>query len=689
MDKIVLSIEFNNKMKAKHLFMLGASGSLLLSCSGVQNSADGFAHFTDEDKDLTVKAGDNFYQYSNGGWMQKHPIPDDKSRLMTFDILSDDNMDRLKGIVAGVCENRGAEGTAAQKVADLYECAMDTLQRNADGISALKPYLDQINAMQSPADIAATMAELHKAGISAGFAFFSNPDAKNSEWTIAAVYQDGIGMPDRDYYFMDDERSEGLRVAYKAMLARMFELAGIDNAAERADAVFAFETKLAEAMNTRMENRNPLTSYNKFDLNGFVEKCPNFDWATYFATMGAEVSDINIYQPKYFGAVGAMLTGGDMAVLKDYLSVAALRGYASHMSTDFENASFEFYGKTLGGSSAMRPLWRRSLGVVSGVLGEPLGQLFVEKYFPAEAKERMTVLIENLRVAFGQRIDSLVWMSDSTKAQAKEKLAAISVKVGYPDKWTDFSELTISKSAGLVGNLIAASKFATKLDLDKLYKPVDKDEWHMTPQTVNAYYSPLANEIVFPAGILQPPFFYANGDDAVNYGAIGVVIGHEMTHGFDDSGRNYDKDGNLKDWWTKEDADRFGEATKRLVDRYSAFIVVDSLHANGELTLGENIADLGGLNISYQAFRNAQAGVEPALVDGQTADQRFVYAYSRIWAGNIRKEYLYQQTQTDPHSTGRLRVNGQLPLVDFFYSAFDVKEGDEMYLPKEERIVIW
>ena len=656
---------------------------------GCNSSNDGTAHFTDAEMDPTVSVGDDFYQHTNGGWLTQHPLPDDKSRFGTFDILDEDNNEKLRIVVEEACKNPGAQGSASQKISDLYACGMDTAVRNAEGFEALIPYIEKIDAVSNDEDFARLVAELQQIGVYPFFLFGSSPDMANSSWTIAEVWQAGIGLPDRDYYFDESDKGREVIEAYKTSLTRYFDAIGKDNATDRTSAVYDFEKRLAEQMNTRLENRDPQALNNKTDLEGFKKKVPGFAWDAYFDACGATIEEINISQLKYFGALGKIIAETPTNVVKDYLTVLLVRGYASKMSDQFIEISFDFYGRTLNGNPEMRPLWKRVLGQVEGALGEQIGQVFVEKYFPASAKHRMEQLIEQLRIAFGQRIDQLTWMGDSTKAAAREKLAAITVKVGYPDKWRDYSGLEIDKSLGFVRNFMNASRFEFQRDIEKINKPVDKSEWHMTPQTVNAYYNPTVNEIVFPAGILQPPFFYADGDDAVNYGAIGVVIGHEMTHGFDDQGRQFDKEGNLKNWWTDTDAEQFKAITARLAEHFSNYEVVDSLHINGELTLGENIADLGGLNISYQALHNALGDATPENIDNQTVDQRFLLAYSRIWAGNTRDEFLRKQVLTDPHSPGRFRVNAQLPLFHVFYSAFGITENDGMYLPEDKRITIW
>jgi len=678
-------------MRAKQLIMLcTTSGAVLCGCNNV-NKVDGNAHFTAAEQDTTVNIGDDFYQYTNGGWMLQHPLPNDKSRLGTFDLLFDDNELKLKAIVEEVSSKQNEEGTAAQKIADLYSCGIDTTRRNALGSSVLAPYFEIIdNGFNDEASTAKNMIELQQIGAAGFFIIAQEADASNSSMTLATLWQTGIGLPERDYYFNKEERAEMIRNEYKSYLNKMATLLGWDNAEARTAAIYALEERIADKMYTRTQNRNPQAINNKRTVAQLKEEIKGIDWDTYIAASGADIENVNIAQYDYFAQLGELISTTDKETIKDYYKMRLASCYATDMSSDFENTHFDFYGKVLSGTPEMRPLWKRSLGIVNSITGELLGQLFVERHFPAAAKQRMLVLIENLRTAFSQRIDNLPWMGDSTKVQAKDKLASISVKVGYPDKWEDYTDLKISKELSLVENEINATRFSFRRNMKKIGKPVDKEEWFMTPQTVNAYYNPTANEIVFPAGILQPPFFYAEGDDAVNYGAIGVVIGHEMTHGFDDQGCQYDKIGNLNNWWTEEDSKRFKEASQKLIDRYASFIVIGDLHANGDNTIGENIADLGGLNIAYQAYQNSLEGkATPAPIDGQTDKQRFCLAYSRIWATNVREEYLYQQVKTDPHSPARLRVNVPLPLVDYFYEAFDIDETAKMYVSKEDRIAIW
>lgn len=665
-----------------------AAATALVGCSNAPKGQ--VASFTGEDMDTTVDPSVDFYKYANGGWIKQHPLPDDKSRFGVFDLMAEENRERLKEIINDVAANKGPQGSVSQKIGDFYASGLDMENRNANGYSSLKPYLEKIAGLTDKSQVPALTAELQLSVCNPFFNLFPDADAKNSSMCIATLWQGGLGLPDRDYYFEPDDRSKSVREAYVEYLTTLFTLVGNDSlvAAEKAQKVFDFESRLAEVSSTKLENRVPENIYNKMSVDSLKLISPDFAWNVYFEGMQVAVDEVNVSQPKFFAALSQIVADADIDVLKDYMTINLLADAAPYLSDDFVAANFK-YSSTITGVKEMQPLWKRVIGTINGTMGEAVGQLYVEKYFPATAKARMLELVENLRTAFGQRIDNLTWMSDSTKAAAKDKLAAIMVKIGYPDKWKDYSDLQIVEG-DYAANLIAASKFLTREQLNKIGKPVDKSEWFMNPQEVNAYYNPSANEIVFPAGILQPPFFYADGDDAVNYGAIGVVIGHEMTHGFDDMGRKYDKDGNMNNWWTPEDSEKFKATTQRLVDFYNEFIVIDTLRANGELTLGENIADNGGLNIAYQAYSNSRSGKPaPEPIDGFTDDQRFLLAYARVWAGNIRDEQIYLQTKTDPHSLGSLRVNGQIPLFDLFYKSFDIKENSPMYLPEDKRIVIW
>ncbi|HEX7583213.1 MAG TPA: M13 family metallopeptidase, partial [Prolixibacteraceae bacterium] len=522
------------------------------------------------------------------------------------------------------------------------------------------------------------------------FSFFSTSDQKNSEMVVAYISQGGLGMPDRDYYMKDDERSKGIQTAYLVHLQKMFELSGAVEATAKTNAsiVYNLEKRMATASMTKLEQRDPQKVYHKMNLAGLQQISPEINWATHFKSIGLEnPGDFIVRQPNFVAELSKMLKEVSVDDWKLYLKWQVVNELSTYLPSTFENQNFDFYGKTLSGQLAQRPRWKRVQGATDNALSEAIGQMYVQKYFPTEAKKRMLELVGNLRVSLGERIKQLAWMSDATKAKAQEKLDAITVKVGYPDKWRDYSALEVSTDS-YVTNALRSNNFDFKYMVGKVNKPVDRTEWMMPPQMVNAYYNPTMNEIVFPAAILQPPFFFKDGDNAVNYGAIGVVIGHEMTHGFDDQGRKYDKVGNLADWWTADDAKKFGERTKVLVNQFNNFTVLDTMKANGELCLGENIADLGGLNIAFNAMKKASTGNEKPI-DGFTPDQRFFLAYGHLWAQNIRDKEIVRRTKDDVHSLGRFRVIGPLRNLPEFYKAFNVKEGDYMYLKETDRAVIW
>jgi len=645
-----------------------------------------------QNMNTSVKPGDNFYEYVNGGWIKTHPIPPEYSQYGAFTILYEDNQEKLRSLIKKVsAEENAPEGSVAQKIRDFYNSGMDTGTIEKLGIKPVQKQLEEINNLKSKEDVASYIATMQRKGMTPLFYFFAEADQRNSTMEIANLYQGGLGLPDVDYYLNEDEASAKLRDEYVDHLTKMFVLKGDkqEQAEKSAKAVMNLETKLAKTSFTRIEQRDPVKNYNKMSLAGLIETAPDFNWSLFFKTLGLEdPGDINVGQVKFFKGVSDLMNETDMETWKAYLTWNLLDASANYLSDDFVKQNFEFYGKTLSGQQEMQPRWKRVLEVVSNGLGEALGQLYVEEYFPASSKERMVTLVNNLRAAFGDRIKQLDWMTGETKEKALEKLASITVKIGYPDKWRDYSKLEIIPG-NYFSNVIAAREFSFNRNLNKIGKPVDKTEWGMTPQTVNAYYNPSNNEIVFPAAILQPPFFNPDADDAVNYGAIGVVIGHEMTHGFDDQGRQYDKDGNLNDWWTEEDAKRFKAKTDKLVALYDNYVVLDSLHVNGSLTLGENIADLGGLNISYEAYQKSLNGETPKKIDGFTAAQRFYMGYAQVWRQNIRPKEMARRLKTDVHSPGEARVNIPPFNIDSFIKAFDVKKGDRLFINEDERAYIW
>jgi putative endopeptidase len=677
-----------NKSLLITLFLCIMTTGIFLACSDkTQQKMEPAISLAD--LDTKVDPGHDFDAYANGGWKKLNPLPSDRARFGSFDKLAELAEKQLNELVKETASKKNEKGTIADKTATLFNLGMDTAKIESQGIVPLVPYFEEIQKLATKDDVEIEIAKFHSYGFSPLFGFYGSSDAKNSSMVIAQLTQGGIGMPDRDYYLNDDDRSKDLRTKYLVYIEKMFKLLGEDEATAKksTQVVMNMETRLAKASMTRLEQRDPNKTYNKTTTKGLSEISPSFNWIRYFKSQNiGDPGEINLNQPLFIREISSAIKDVSVEDWKVYLRWELINSTASYLSDDFVNAKFDFYGRAMSGTEKMRPRWKRVLGVTSEALSEAIGQLYVAKYFPAEAKERMVNLVANLRISLGERIKNLEWMGAETKLKALEKLNAINVKIGYPDKWRDYSGLEISDDS-YVQNVIRSNKFETAFNYSKINKPVDKTQWFMSPQTVNAYYAPDMNEIVFPAAILQPPFFFLKGDDAVNYGAIGVVIGHEMTHGFDDEGRKYDKIGNLTDWWTTEDSKLFDARTKVLVDQFSSYVVLDSIHADGQLSLGENIADLGGLNISYQAFKLANK--ETNSIDGFTPDQRFYLAYAHVWAQNIRDKEILRRTKEDPHSLGNLRVIGPLKNVPEFYAAFNIKPGQPMYLEEAQRAKIW
>ena len=642
--------------------------------------------------DQTANPRDDFYQYACGGWMKANPLTDEYSRFGSFDQLAENNRTQIKSLIEELAKQQAQPGSVAQKVGDLYNIAMDSTKLNADGVAPIKGYLDQLAAIEDRGVLSQKVATMHRAGFGPFFGLYVGADEMNSSMNIAQLYQGGLSLGEREYYLDNDDHTKEIRAKFEEHVGKMFQLAGFttDEAQKAAANVMKVETRLAENSKSAVELRDPYANYNKITVAQLKKEVPEINWDVYFTTIGLkDLQDVNVGQMGEIKTVADLLKKEDLNVLKSYLQWNVINAASSYLSDAFVAQNFDFYGKTLSGRKEMQPRWKRAVSTVNGVLGEAVGQMYTEKYFPAAAKERMTKLVANLQKALGERIQGLEWMSEETKVKALEKLAAFHVKIGYPDKWRDYSNLEI-KNDSYWDNIVRSNHFDYDKMIAKAGKPVDKDEWLMTPQTVNAYYNPTTNEICFPAAILQYPFFDMNADDACNYGAIGVVIGHEMTHGFDDQGRQYDKDGNLKDWWTSEDAKNFKERAQVLVDYFNKIEVLPGLMANGELTLGENIADHGGLQVAYLALQKAMTE-NPLGKDenGFTPEQRFFLSYGNVWAGNIRDEQIRLQTKSDPHSLGRWRVNAALPHISMWYDAFGVKEGDALYLPVEKRASIW
>lgn len=678
--------------KISYLLLVVLAMGLISSCIDEKKETVMTKAIDPVNMDQNVKPGNNFYEFSNGGWIKANPVPPEFSIYGAFTVIYEQNEKQLKSLVDEVSANQNAaSGSVDQKIRDMYNSGMDTARIEELGINALQDYLEAIEALQTKKDVQQYVGTLQKVGIYPLFYFFSDADDKNSSWEIANFYQGGLGLPDVDYYINPDERSAGIRDAYVEHMTKMFVLGGADqdDAASAAENVMNIETRLAKVSKSRLERRDPNANYNKMTLAELKELSPDFDWDVYFTEIGlSDPGDINVRQKEFIAGISPIMNDFTVDQWKDYLNWKLLDYSANYLSDDFVNQNFEFFGRTLSGNEELRDRWKRVLGTTSDGLGEAIGQIYVQKYFPPESKSRMLELVENLRLSFAERIKKLDWMTDSTKQLALDKLEAITVKVGYPDKWRDYSTLEIVPDNYML-NVLNANEFEFKRNIEKVGKPVDKTEWGMTPQTVNAYYNPSNNEIVFPAGILQPPFFNKDADDAVNYGAIGVVIGHEMTHGFDDQGRKYDKDGNLNDWWTEADAEKFSEKTVKLANQYDNYTMLDSLHVDGQLTMGENIADLGGLNIAYDALQMAYNGQQPADLDGYTADQRFFLGYGQIWRQSIRDKELMRRLKEDVHSPGEARVNVPIFNLDVFLESFDISPEDQLFIPVEERAYIW
>lgn len=673
-------------MKAKNFIflmaILAASGATYTAC---QKSTAAPKGIDVANLDTTVSPRSDFYDYACGGWMKANPLPAEYSRFGTFDQLAENNREQLKELVLGLDRN-SAKGTNAQKVADLYDLGMDSVRLNSEGAAPLQADLATIAAADR-AQIVNLMATLP--GLDVFFGTGVSADLANSDINTMYWGQGGLGLGDRDYYTDNSERGQKIRDAYVTYLTTIGKLIGYEEAraAEMAANTLAIETELANSQMTRTEQRNIAAQYNPSSVAELVKEYPVIDLPAYFKAQNVDVDTVIVDSPKYYATVAKVLGSADEQALRDYMTASYVSSAAPYLSDDFGDARFELR-KVMSGVQEQQPRWKRALAVPDNILGEAVGQLYVEKYFPESSKTRMVELVSNLQKSLGEHIDSLTWMSDTTKARAKDKLAAFQVKIGYPDKWRDYSKLDVDKSKSYWENIKSAILFNQDYNLSDYGKPVDRTRWYMSPQTVNAYYNPPTNEICFPAGILQAPFFMPEADDAVNYGAIGVVIGHEMTHGFDDQGRQFDKNGNFADWWTPADAEAFNALADKLAAQFDRIIVADTIHANGRLTLGENIADQGGLRVAYTAYKNSHPE-EATVIDGMTPEQRFYLAYANVWAANITKDEILQRTINDPHSLGRWRVNATLRNIQPFYDAFGIVEGDPMFMSESERVVIW
>jgi len=640
--------------------------------------------------DTTVKPGDNFFLYASGNWLKKTEIPASETGWGSFYTLYDDNQKNLHKILDDLAAQSNPAGSNEQKVADYYTSGMDTTAIDKLGYDPIKPLLAKIDALKDYKQLVDFSADSFKDGDGFLFGFYIQPDDKISTKNAAQFGQAGIGLPNRDYYFKTDSASVKIRAEYVKYIAKLFTLTGTDaaTAAKNADAILKLETEIAQSHSTPVELRDPVKNYNKFAVADFQKQMPDIDFKDVLSRLGAKTDTVLVGQPKYYQALDGLLKSQPIDLWKNDLKFTALNGAANSLSKPFRDARFDFFGKTLAGQKVQKPRWKKMVTNVDAGLGELLGQVYVEKYFTPDAKKRMLDLVNNLQSVYKDRIEKNTWMSDATKKKATEKLAAFTKKIGYPDKWKKYDDVTISKDA-YYANQQSIAKHDYKENLDKLGKPVDRTEWGMTPPTVNAYYNPQFNEIVFPAGILQFPFFDKDADDAINYGAIGAVIGHEMTHGFDDQGRQYDKEGNLKDWWTPEDGAKFKTHAQVVVDQYNKYTVLKDLHVNGSLTLGENLADIGGLAIAYQAFKNTPEGKSDTKIDGFTPDQRFFLSFAQVWRIKDRDETMRMRISGDPHSPEMYRVNGPLFNMPAFYKAFNIQPGDKLYRPENERVNVW
>ena len=647
------------------------------------------------DLNKSVRPADDFYEYACGGWMKANPLPAAYSRFGSFDRLGEDNNKRINGILKELLENNYKEGTVERQLSDLYKLAMDSARREQEGLTPVMPLVKRIEAAKTKEQLFAIQLEMMPYGESEFFGAYIGADEKNATENILNIGQSGLTLGEKDYYLENDEATTKIREAYKKHIVRMFQLFGFKKGAaeKKMKNILKVETALAKVSKSRTELRDPEANYNKMTLQQLEQLCPHFQVERQMNAKGIKsqyVQQIVVGQPSFMEAADKQYAAMTVEEFRDVMEWGFIEGATGYLNDAVREASFDFYGKVFSGRKEDHPLWRRATNQVQGVMGEALGRIYVKKYFPASSKERMKTLVENLRIALGERIAAQDWMDDSTKVNALLKLNTFYVKIGYPDKWIDMSSLKIDTKKSYFENMMECARFWNKWRIEHTAgKPVDRDDWHMNPQTVNAYYNPTTNEICFPAGILQVPFFDPTADDAFNYGAIGVVIGHEMTHGFDDQGRKYDKDGNMQDWWTENDGKKFTERTDKYADFFSQIKVLPDLQGNGRLTLGENLADHGGLQVAWCAYKNATKRSPLPVVDGLTADQRFFLAYAGVWAGNITEAEIRNRTKSDPHSLGKWRVNGALPHIDAWYEAFGVKKGDKMFVPKAERLDLW
>ncbi len=675
----------------KKLTFILASALLMTACATTQSEKqEGVPAIDKTNFDESIVRNDDFYQWATGGWQEKNPLKPEYSRYGSFDVLRENNEIRINDLFNEMTKTEAEFGSVEQKISDLYKMGLDEERLNAEGAEPIRKALDYILSVNSREELISKIANLHIDGIGAFFYSYPAADLEDSNMTILYMEQGGLGMGNRDYY--TEAENAQLKAGYRTYLSKIFTLAGVEGDIEKmVDNVLAVEDRLAAKHWTNVECRDIVKGYNPYTFEAFKAQYKGVDWDAYFRAMGVrKIEKIVVSQPSSFANTLATLKSASLDELRAYVAAHYISSAASYLSEDFAVASFEFFGKEMSGTEEIRPRWKRAMSVPNSILSEAVGQMYVAKYFPESEKARVEEMVANIQKAFSKHIEALDWMGQDTKAKAQEKLAAFTVKIGYPNKWKDYSTLTVDPSKSYWANVVEANRWYTADEMSQVGKPVDREKWLMSPQTVNAYYMPTTNEICFPAAILQPPFYNPNADDAVNYGAIGVVIAHEMTHGFDDQGSQFDKDGNMKDWWTAEDRAAFEKKTQVLVDQFNAIEILPGLYADGKFSLGENIADQGGLRLAFTGLTDyAWAEGRPADIDGFTGEQRFYIGYATLWAQNITDKEKENLTKNDVHSLGRNRVNATLRNIQSWYDAFDIKEGDAMFMPVEERVIIW
>ena len=675
----------------KKLTFILASALLMTACATTQSEKqEGVPAIDKTNFDESIVRNDDFYQWATGGWQEKNPLKPEYSRYGSFDVLRENNEIRINDLFNEMTKTEAEFGSVEQKISDLYKMGLDEERLNAEGAEPIRQALNYILSINSREELISKIANLHIDGIGAFFYSYPAADLEDSNMTILYMEQGGLGMGNRDYY--TEAENAQLKAGYRTYLSKIFTLAGVEGDIEKmVDNVMAVEDRLAAKHWTNVECRDIVKGYNPYTFEAFKAQYKGVDWDAYFRAMGVrKIEKIVVSQPSSFANTLATLKSASLDELRAYVAAHYISSAASYLSEDFAVASFEFFGKEMSGTEEIRPRWKRAMSVPNSILSEAVGQMYVAKYFPESEKARVEEMVANIQKAFSKHIEALDWMGQDTKAKAQEKLAAFTVKIGYPNKWKDYSTLTVDPAKSYWANVVEANRWYTADEMSQVGKPVDREKWLMSPQTVNAYYMPTTNEICFPAAILQPPFYNPNADDAVNYGAIGVVIAHEMTHGFDDQGSQFDKDGNMKDWWTAEDRAAFEKKTQVLVDQFNAIEILPGLYADGKFSLGENIADQGGLRLAFTGLTDyAWAEGRPADIDGFTGEQRFYIGYATLWAQNITDKEKENLTKNDVHSLGRNRVNATLRNIQSWYDAFDIKEGDAMFMPVEERVIIW